>query len=193
MLEFYLATLLAACVLALPPRIDDGLFTPSVEDDDIVFFNQTTAPWEGHTICYPKTDELFFSLMSSPFYNFDSCRRELRIFGQQFEQFDRDQITFWYTSDHSPPSILPQPALQLPVFHRSPVCSFAITSPKMLNKFATDHNILWRRPWGSRTEPAISYETAKATQTDVLLDRGLIATLDCVFRDREAGFRRIGE
>ena len=191
MFLFFLVTLLVARVIALPPRLDDIVISPLERDGDIAFFNgsnPSTPP-----TCYEKRDPVFFSLMSSSFYNFEKCKTELSTFSRSLNRFGRDKITFWYTTNHFPPHGLSQPALQLPVFHNTPDCSFAVTSPKLLNEFATEKNIPWRHEWGPRTAPLVYDEVEMETVKNVLSDGGFISALSCVHQGGKAGFQPLGE
>ena len=189
MLIFYLVTLLPARILAPPTALDDALDPRSVQDDDTIFNQSALATWtDTMPTCYPNTDPVFFSLASSRNYNFKNCLKELNIFTQRFDQFGKGQISFWYSKDGVPPLHLTQPALQLPVFHHSPDCSFAIAGPKLMDEFARKENIPWRAEWGTRAGPLIRQDLIKSTSIGFLSEGGFISTMNCVLRGGQASY-----
>ena len=190
MLGLFLTTFLAARIHALPSSQDEGVSSPLVQEDITVLNLPAISNYEPH--CYPKTDPVFFSLMSGTDYNFKNCQKELYSFAQRFDPFGRNEISFWYTRDLLPPSGFTQPSLQLPVFRRSETCSFAITGPKLLDDFARNQTIPWRKEWGPRIGTLGQYDLIKTTAAEVLSDNGFPSAMKCVLNGGQAAEQSSG-
>lgn len=106
--------------------------------------------------CYPSSDPLFFSLMTTH-YSFTNCIRTIPRFGNALSPTTSSStsptpsdINFWYTPINRKPLGLRDPAYQMPVYHNEDSCSVAIVSTKLLDRFARDQGIEWREEWGGR-------------------------------------------
>ena len=179
MFSSILVALFAVRILALPAVPDDATFA---------LYNQSAPFDDASQTCYPKTDPVFFSLMSASKYNSENCYKAVIAFTASFKQFgDNEEINFWYTGNQVPPKNLKQPAMQLPVFHKSDKCSLAMVSPKLLNDFANQREIPWRPEWGSKYDTS---DITTATRLQFLSNGGFLSAIECSHKGGKAAYQQ---
>lgn len=160
--------LVASHTFALPidsPRI---LTLPSNENGEVIL--NTSAAVQLDPNCYGKLDPVFFPVVPTPSFNHATCQREWLRFQDTLipAPILAGPASFWYTSNQVAPAGMEPPFLQLPVYHKSTSCSFAILSTKLLSEFAQQQNIPWRyNDWGNRLPPRTTVEVEQASRFDV--------------------------